>query len=318
MEFKRPKISKKKIVIFSVFVFMATIFWFLNALNKEYITKIEYPIKFNNIPENTSIISEVPKNIVISVKAYGYDIISKLNIKEPIIINVKKLSEKTRTSNPNLIISTSKIKDALFPNISNIEIIRINPEKIILKTSTVSSKKIPVLLNVTYSTKTLYMLSGKIKLIPDSIIVSGPEKLLLKTQFIETKNTNFKNIEDTIKENVKLKEIKGLNFSKKEIKIILPIDKYTEDEIQVPVNIINCPDSLKLVTFPDKVKITYKIILNKYKTIGENNFTVVADFLDIKNSSNNKIKIQLTKQAKNIQSVKISPEYLEYIIEKSE
>ena len=139
-----------------------------------------------------------------------------------------------------------------------------------------------------------------------------------KLSIIETVPVSYENLDDTLTEKVQLKKINNVNFSKKTVSIILPIEKYTENEIKIPVEIINCPDSLKLITFPNEVKLTYKIGLSRYKTIGGLNFKAVVDFLDAAGKNKEKIQVQLIKQAEYLQSVKISPEYLEYIIEKAE
>jgi len=318
MKLKRPKISKKKIAIFSVFIFIATIFWFLDALNREYTTKINYPVELYNFPEELSITSSYPEKLTVTVKAHGFDLLGKFNIEKPVRINVKELSVKDKLDNSKLIISLKKISDDLFPKTTGIEIVQIYPETIILSTKKLLSKKVPVKLNIIFTTETLYMQSGDIKMIPDSIRVSGSEKMLSEFNEAETVLRNFKNLNDTLTENIQLKKVNNLKYSEDKVKIILPIDKYTENDIKIPVKIINCPDSLKIITFPNEIKLTYKIGLSMYNAIGKNDFEVVIDFLEIDRERKEKIQVRLTKQPNHLQSVKISPEYLEYIIEKAE
>ncbi|MCF6366001.1 MAG: hypothetical protein L3J35_07335 [Bacteroidales bacterium] len=318
MKFKRPKISKKKIIIFSVFVFIAAIFWFLDALNREYTTKIEYPIELYNFPKELSVTSNYPEKLNVTVRAYGFDILGKINIVNPLKINVEDLSVKDKLDNSKLVISLKKISDDFFPKTTGIEIIQIHPEIIVLSTKKLLSKKVPVKLNINFTTETLYMQSGHIEIIPDSIKVSGSEKMLSNYDEAETVFKNYKNLNDTLTENIQLKTVNNLKFSKDKVKIILPVDKYTENDIKIPVKVINCPDSLKIVTFPNEISLTYKIGLSRYNEVGGNDFEVVVDYLQIKGKNKEKIQVLLTKQPNHLQSVKISPEYLEYIIEKAE
>lgn len=315
MKLKRPKISKKKIAIFSVFVFIATIFWFLDALNRQYITKIEYPIELYNLPEDVSITSDYPQIITVTIKAYGFDIVGKIKKSELIKIDVKNLSVKDKNDNTKLIISLSKVYNNFFPKIPEIEIFNIYPETIILETTKISSKKVPIKLNINFKTKNLHLQSGEIQLIPDSINISGSDKLLSKLSHVETMQHNYKDLSDTLKEKIKLKKINNLNFSEETVNIIIPIDKYTENEIKIPVHIINCPENLKVITFPNEITVTYKIALSKYKTIGKDDFTAIVDYSKI---NKEKIQVRLIEQPDYLKSVKIFPEYLEYIIEKSE
>jgi len=316
MDKRKLKISKKKIVIFSVFVFVATIFWFLDALNREYTTKINYPIEFYNFPKDVLINSKYPKELSVTMKAHGFDIIGKLNISNPIKVDVSKLSIKDKSDNLKLVLSLNKVSGNLFPGLNNIEIINIEPEIIIFKAIKVSTKKVPVKLNIDFSTSDLYMQSGKIIISPDSISVSGQKKELQKIIYIETKLSKFEELEDTLKTRVDLKRINNINFSDNNVSIILPIEKYTENEITVSVKVVNCPDTVNMVTFPNEVKLAYKVALSKYNIVNNNDFVVVADYLQLEGKD--KIHIEVKEYPKYIKSLKVYPEYLEYIIKKLE
>ncbi len=318
MKFKKPKISKKKIVIFSVFVIVATIFWFLNALNKEYTTKIEYPAEFYNFPKSISSSVSVPDKLTVSVKAYGFDILRKLNISKPIKINVNKYAVKDKSDKSKIIINTSKLSDELFPGLTNIEIISIKPETIIFTTNKILSKKVPVKLNIDFSCKPLYMKSGAVKAVPDSIMIYGSGKNISKINSVETAKINFKDLDDTLESKVLLTKIKNINFSEENINIIIPVEKYTESTSLIPIKVINCPDSLKVITFPKEIKITYKVTLSRYNSISKDNFVLTADYAEIDSNKAEKLKLVLSKYPKDIGTVKFSPEYVEYIIEKTE
>lgn len=318
MKIKKPKISKKKIVIFSVFIVIATIFWFLNALNKEYTTKIEYPAEFYNLPENISSAVSLPEKLIVTIKGLGFDILWKLSISSPIKIDVSKNAVKDKSDKSKLIINSDKFSDELFPNIADIEIINIKPKTIIFSTNKLSSKKVPVKLDVNYNSKSLFMQSGNIRTIPDSITIFGSEKNISNITFAETVKKKFKDLDDTLKSQVYLKKVENISFSSNTINIIIPIEKYTESTSLIPVNVINCPDSLKVITFPKEIKVTYKVVLSRYNSINKANFVLTADYNEIEANKHEKLKVVLSEYPSDLASVKISPEYIEYIIEKSE
>ncbi len=318
MKIKKSKISKKKIVIFSVFIVIATIFWFLNALNKEYTTKIEYPAEFYNLPENISSVVSVPDRLTVTIKGLGFDILWKLNISNPIKIDVSKNGVKDKSDKSKLIINSSKFSDELFPNLTNIEIISIKPETIVFSTNKLSSKKVPVKLDINFNSKPLFMQSGDIKTTPDSITIYGSNINISKINYVETVKKDFKDLDDTLRRQIFLKKIENINFSSNTLNIIIPIEKYTENTSLVPVKVINSPDSLIVITFPKEIKVTYKVTLSRYKSVNKSNFVLTADFAEIESNKPEKLKITLSKYPTDLGSVKFSPEYVEYIIEKSE
>ena len=52
---------KRNVVTYGICVIIATVLWFLNALNKEYTTEITYPIKYTDIHKKKLFINKPPK-----------------------------------------------------------------------------------------------------------------------------------------------------------------------------------------------------------------------------------------------------------------
>ncbi len=314
----RPKISKRRLLIFSVFVLISAVFWFLSAMNQEYTTKISYKVSFVNFPEDVRPVSGVPDKLTLTVKGYGYDLIGKSKITAPLKIDVKKYALKDKNDKSKLILSTHLLSDKFFPNANGISIISVNPETIIFKTEKLKTKKVPVKANIDFSCKPLYMQSGDIKIIPERVTVSGSYKKIKEIKYVETKTYKFTDLEDTLKAKCKIKHIKGTKISEKEVLIIIPVEKYTEKSLNLPVSIINCPDSLNLITFPDNINLTYKVVLSKFETAKPDDFKITVDYNDINENNKDKLKVKITSKPKFIKSVQLSPEYVEYIIEKKQ
>lgn len=318
MKISKPKISKKKIAIFSVFVFIATIFWFLNALSNDYTTKLDYPVNYFNYPNNLLPQSELPENISVTVNAYGFDILWKLTVSKPLEIDIQKHAVKDKTDQKKFIINTNVFTDELFPNIANIKVLSINPEVIVFETRKIESKKVPVKTDISYSFKELYMQSGPMYIKPDSIFLFAGKNDLKKVKYVETGKKEFKELDDTLFTKLKIKPIQNINFSVGLITLIVPVEKFTEKSIPVPVIVKNCPDSLRLITFPKESKMTFKITLSHYDSISYNDFELFVDYNDISKNKSEKLQIYIKGYPKSVKDIKLSPDYLEFVIEKQE
>jgi hypothetical protein len=55
----------------------ATTFWFLNALNKDYSTRLSYPIEFDYDDSTYISISTLPKKVRLNVSGYGWNLLKK-------------------------------------------------------------------------------------------------------------------------------------------------------------------------------------------------------------------------------------------------
>jgi len=318
MNVKRPKISRKRLVIFSVFVIIASVFWFLSAMNQEYTTKIDYKVEFIDFPADVRPLSAVPEKLQVTIKDYGYNLIGKTGSNHPLKINIKKYTVKDKNDKSKLILSTHLLSNKFFPDAASIRILSIDPETIIFKVEKLKTKKVPIKANIDFSCKPLFMQSDKIQILPDSVIVSGTEKTIKNILFAETEQAKFPELSDTLQTTCKIKKINGIKFSVKQVNITIPVEKYTENSVDVPIQIKNCPDSLKLITFPNEIKITYKVVLSQYKSVKKEDFSLFVDYNEIENNHPGKLKITIENYPEFIKSVQLSPEFTEYVIEKNQ
>ncbi len=318
MNTKKLKISRKSIVTFSVFIIIAIIFWFLNAMDLEYTTKINYKVEFIDFPEDARPASEMPEELKVTVKAYGYNLIGKTKSKHPIKISVKQYAQKDKNDKSKLILSTNLLSDHFFADEEDISIISITPETVVFTVEELFTKKVPIKGNFKYTCKPLYMKSDNIILSPDSVIVSGTEEALKKISYAETNHLQFKDLYDTLKTNCKLKTIKGVRFSVETTKLTIPIEKYTENSENIHLKIKNCPDSLNLITFPDEIKVTYKVALSKYNLIRKKDFSLSVDYNDVIRNHPDRLNVTVETCPEFIESLQLSPEVVEYIPEKKQ
>jgi hypothetical protein len=98
--------------------------------------------------------------------------------------------------------------------------------------------------------------------------------------------------------------------------VVIPVELFTEKTIIVPVNGLNIPDNIDLVTFPNSIKISFFVGMSRYDKITAENFKAFIDYKSIINDKNGKQKIQLSYSVPFIKNVSFEPTSVEYILEK--
>ena len=85
----------RNIISYGICVVIASILWFLNALNKEYTSKITYPVKYTDFPQGKFLVSDPPQNISLEVKANGFTLLAyRLRTSfRPIVVNINSYSK---------------------------------------------------------------------------------------------------------------------------------------------------------------------------------------------------------------------------------
>ncbi len=310
----------RKILTYLVFVGIATVFWFLNELSNNYITTLNYPVRFINVPKNKILVSDLPKSLKLNVNGYGYTLLGyKLSpAAYPLIINIEEFSNNI--DNPAIKqfkLQTRYIRESInkqMPN--NIEVLDILPDTILFQFANIISKKVAIKPNVKLEFDEQCMLNSDISFKPDSILVSGPNTIIDTLLAVFTKYHEFDRLSKPLDKSVFLKKINKIIFDKKKTMMHLPVSKFTQANFEVAIQARNVPDSFELKTFPRIVKVACLISLNEYDKIKAKDFVIDVDYLDIEKLLGQKLTLNLALEPANVKMVKYYPESVEFILDK--
>ncbi|MBN2598554.1 YbbR-like domain-containing protein [Labilibaculum sp.] len=303
------------------FVGIATIFWFLNALNKEYTTEVNYPVRYINLPQNKVLTNKLPGQFSLKVNAKGFDLIryelSSAFLSNPFDVGFYTDNRLKNSTLQSLSLATSQIMNRFEKDLSSsIKLISISPDTIRFEFSPIVEKKVPIKSNVSSSFEQQYMLDGEISLEYDSMVVKGPNSILDSIYFVETEKLILTNLNKTVKKNVSLKQIEGLEFDQRKIEITVPVEQFTEEKVTVPIKVNNLPDSLLLRLFPGDVTVSYFVGFKKHDKVSVDLFDVRVDYNHTSDEGSNKLKIQLLRSPGFVTNVRFYPQEVTYLKEK--
>ena len=301
---------RQKHLAFLFFVLLASVAWFLRALSDEYIATIEYPVKYINLPPNRILSQPPPQKLTLQVQSDGYTILSsRFKYKRPLSYNVNAFALYSLSAELNL-------------SNKNIQILDIDPDTLIFNFTRVKRKKVPVKVRLKYSPELFskqYMLNGNPGSQPDSVEVTGPSYIIDTLRQVYTEEAVFKNLNDTAIKKIPLKKINKLTCPLKKVKVIIPVDEFTESDYTVPIETIHVPDSITIKTFPKTVRIKYIVTLTQFNKIKPDMFRAYVDLnsVDLKSTSEaTKLYIQMDSVPSYIHNLSMSPRSVEFLIEK--
>ena len=310
---------QQKIFLFLFFVVLSTIFWVIRSLSEEYEAEILYPVKYDGMPENKVLLSEPTDRLRLRVKAVGRTILArKFNyFLRPLKFNVNSYSLNTIGADSSYIL-TKTAKEALSQELGNIQILNITPDTLFFRFTEMVTKKVGIRHNIADFPKIFakqYMFNGKIDYVPDSIIVSGPNSILDTLKDVYTEHININNLNDSINKSYLLEKIDQVVFSRKKVKLTIPVDKFTELSYLVDINHMNVPDSIVLKTFPNSVRVTYRVTLSYYDKVSPEMIKPYIDYNDIETAISSKLKVLLSDIPEYIHSLTLYPSSVEFLIE---
>lgn len=276
-------------------------------------TQISEPDTLRDIPVNVSLPdnlereNETPIKVNLKVRA-SRRVLNNLSPYDDVHINVK-LKEPAVQKKP-LIISyrIDPAKDISLP--SGITVLQVTPELISVNVDRKISKSVPV--ELTYSGVLPDGYSYRVvQLIPDSIVITGPQNLIKPMKKIKTEPVIFRkiNVEDF---ECKVKIVPEDNVSVSRDKITAMIEIYKKNDVrefnQIPIKPFGSPaSSARITLLPDKAFVIVGGAKKSVELMNGNQLHPFVDITGLKVPGIYNLKVQCWIDDKDVHIKKIQP-----------
>ncbi|MGK7393118.1 MAG: hypothetical protein ACNS62_01050 [Candidatus Cyclobacteriaceae bacterium M3_2C_046] len=253
----------------------ATIFWFFNALNKEYTTRIRYPISFQFPQDSTVILGELPQEVQLIVTGGGWNLLRKTFWFDINPVEIE-LDNPTETK----YISASSLRTALSDNIGEISLIEILSDTLKLDIEKLVTKKVPLQVDsARIPLSNNYRIVSPIYTSADSVLLKGPESMVKNLSDTFSISLFNNKIDRDFEEEVKLAPYvpKLVNVMPEQVTISFEVARYVKVDKEVYVQLRNMP-SLAYFLQDSTVTLSFMIPENDISKLKSNEFEVVADF----------------------------------------
>ena len=191
----------------------------------------------------------------------------------------------------------------------------IEPDTLFVELAPIADKIVHVKADIQTDFEPQFMQSGEITLEPQEITISGPKSVIDTIKIVRTKQIKFKKLNQKVTKKLSLIPVNQVSFSDRTVILSLPVEKYTEITVKVPVEIENQPDNVRLMFIPRTIDVKCNVVLSKFFTLKPVMFKAVVDYGLISNSLNKKLKVKLKMVPEFINLIDYYPKYVEYIIE---
>lgn len=291
--------------------------WLLINLSKEYSSVITYNVSYESLAQN-KILQEAPlKELDLQVKGSGFELLSENFSKRNIELFANNLKSKSKSDYYFLPAQqTGVIQKQLRSGLVLEEVLK---DTIFLKLGSLSTKKVPVVPNVAIQYQLGYDIAKSMEVLPSEVSISGPELQLEEITSISTNLFEAENVSENIEKKLTLvlpKSSEKIKINTNEVTVKISVDKFTEGEVEVPVEIVNKPVGMTINMFPKKVKVIFKVGLKDFNKVTENSFKVVCDYSIAKANDLNYMEPRLMTRPDIISNIRIVPSKIDFLIYK--
>lgn len=182
-------------------VFAATVFWFLNALNKTYTTNLRFPLVFDYDRDNFVPVRALPADIRLNVRGDGWNLFRRsTGIKiPPLEIPIERPGEIKK-------IVASSLPRYFANQLNGLEINYVLTDTIYVDLEPKAGRWIRLALDTAnLRLRKGFGLASFVSIMPDSVFVEGPRPLINSLPEPLMMSLPFRNIDDHFMEDVEVK-----------------------------------------------------------------------------------------------------------------
>jgi hypothetical protein len=275
---------RKRILLFSVFLLISATIWLLNAMSKNYTSIIEYPLVYTDFPEDKVSVGEMPSHLDLQINAHGYALLWYKMFRKPVPIsfNVSEYNLNRGLDSSSAYILTRYLRDPIARQLpSELQLLDIAPDTLHFRFAGRVTRMIKIKPDFNYTIVNQFTIKDEIKLLPDSVEVSGPDLILDTMAYVYTQRLNLGELTRNYSDKVRLKQIAELSYNVSRVNCSIELERFTELQVTVPIEVLNLPDSILLQTFPSNIKINCKVGLSKYERTESFPFRAAVDYEEI-------------------------------------
>lgn len=307
----------KRVVVFLICLSIATGLWFLNALSKDYSTTIAYPVKYINPPNNQFLANIPPNTLDLKVEAHGFTLLRhKLNLSfSPIVLNLTNLTNNVESNLGKYSIRTNTLVRRISDQVSSeITITDILPEQIRIVLDHLKTKSVSVKVVADVEFEPQFNFKSTVTSDPSEIKITGPAAVLDTIYLLKTKSRSFTKVDADIKKEVDLVFPENISVEPEKVTLIIEVEKFTEKEMKVPVEVINKPENIKIKLFPSEITLLFTVGLSEFDKLLPNDFSAIVDYNSIKDGVEN-LDVSISKKPDDIQITRFNPATVEFLVE---
>lgn len=304
----------KEFLIFLFFLLLSGAFWLMMALNETYEEELKVPVRLVGMPRNAVMTDEPADTVKVIVRDKGFTLVTYKYGHWFRPLTFKFATYANEDQGHGAIPAADIIKQVQSQLYGSSKLLSVKPEKLDFYFTYGASKKVPIRFRGKISTSKSYYLAHT-EFSPMMVTAYANKKVLDELKYVEIEPFNYRNLQDTIRRNVRLQKIRGVKLVPSTVSLSVYPDVLTEESIEVPVSAVNMPAGMVLRTFPSRVTVRFTIGASQFRMIRPEQFNVVVDYQTLAENPSDKCTLQLRSVPSSVSKAKLELDKVDYLLE---
>lgn len=282
----------------------ATTFWFFNELDKEYTTRLIYPLKFNFERDSVVVMQPLPESIKVDVSGGGWNLLRRTFI----LFNPTPLT--IDLDNPTLIrfYSRSTLLPVVRDQLSELQVNYLMTDTLYFHIEEKLSRKVAVQIDSSaIQMREDYRIISAVTTSLDSVEFIGPRSFIDSLQSPFIIRISESSIDDDFDESIEvpLADEDVIRAIPDEINVVFEVERFDRLSVAVPFDRLNFPEDSSALPVVDQIEVNFTVPRSQKKDYEASDFGITVDFnlLDEKDSTIFPIMIYSPEEAIEIDMV---------------
>jgi len=312
--FKLSASQWRQILLFLLFAFISLIFWCILTFNAAITVDLEVPLNVTAKPTNVRFLTRVPDTLTVTMHGTASSFLKYLfKDPKPLEVRFKDYSDGENTFKIDSE-QLKKLASRILSN-NNATVTTVLPWGITATFTDLPGKQVPVIPDIDIAAAMGSTQNGIVTISPDSVMLYGDSKTLSQVTEVYTYRLQAHDLSDTLVRKVSISPIKGAITEPRSVTVTIPIAPLITKQQPVVVTVRNTPPGVKLIVFPSTVDVTFSTTMSRYRSDAV--ISAVVDYSAINwNNPSHKVPVILGEIPGAYQNVHVTPDSVEYIIEK--
>ena len=217
----------------------ATTFWFFNALNKDYATRINYPVEFIFDDEEVVVVEELPEKVSIVVSGGGWNLLRKT-----IWFNNNPIQILLENPTSQKYITKASLTSIIADQLNEIRLNYVVTDTLYLNIEEREYKKVALTIDSAgISLEENYRIVSPVEVEPDSALVTGPASFIRELADSFLLYVPYKELNKSFDENIDLSQLESekIQVEPDEIHVRFEVARFTQASRQATIEPVNFP-----------------------------------------------------------------------------
>lgn len=309
-------VISREVATFCFFLLVSSLMWLMFTIGTQREMVIPAPVVYYGIPDNIKMTKQLPSEVQFTVEDDGSQLLSYFFSKlDTVKIDLTDQFSGERGLKEVKINYLPYIQEKMNVISTSCKIVEVEPALFTSSYKKVYTRRVKVALGSGIRTGLQYTLKDSVVIEPREILIRGEHQTIDSIQYVYVDSisevfTKSKTIY------APLAHIKGVELLTKSVLVKVNIERQTEKSFTLPIEYVNVPDNVNIHLFPAEAEVIFNVGLSRFNNLKDDDFKIVFDY-DTRNEENHTCKLQLVNSG--VQqgfTYRISPEEVEYILEK--